>query len=145
MGVTQILYMYVTNLIIMTFNIIIIKHDMLKINHMKACKHKWKLEIVTKTKRAHLYVSKPRWSSHQTPLESDASKIVTIKLGMHPPKVWRPIRRVRRRHCDVHTTAMVSLRMYAKHQHNTIQGSECENMWCYTFQHKIVQVLSHHK
>ena len=37
MGVSQILYMYVTNLIILAFNIIIKKHqNMLKINDMKS-------------------------------------------------------------------------------------------------------------
>ena len=41
--------------------------------------------------------------------------------------------------------AMVPSRMYAKHQYNTIHGSECGNTWCYTFQHKIVQVLGHHR
>ena len=77
-GVTQILYMCVTNLIIIAFIIIIMKHqNMLKLT-MEACKHKWELEIVIKTMRVHLYVSKPRWSSHQTPLESDASKSVII-------------------------------------------------------------------
>jgi len=40
---------------------------------------------------------------------------------------------------------MVPSCMYAKHQYNTIKGLECWNTWCYTFQHKIVQVLSHHK
>jgi len=40
---------------------------------------------------------------------------------------------------------MVPSRMYAKHQYNTIQGSECGNTWCYIFQYKIVQVLSHHR
>ena len=41
--------------------------------------------------------------------------------------------------------AMLPSRMYAKHQYNTIQGSECENTWYYTFQYKIVQVLIHHR
>ena len=85
-GVSQILYMYVNSLIIMAFIIIIMKHQNMLKSTMKACKHKWELEIVTKTVRVHLYVSKLRWSSHQTPLESDASKIVTFKLGTHPPQ-----------------------------------------------------------
>jgi len=39
MGVSQILHIYITNLIITTFNIIIIKYqNMLKINNMKACR-----------------------------------------------------------------------------------------------------------
>ena len=53
---------------------------------MKACKLNEELEIVTKTKRTHLYISKPWWSSHQTPLESDASKSITIYLGTHSPQ-----------------------------------------------------------
>ena len=53
---------------------------------MKACKHEWQLEIVTKNHEGKSLGSKPRLSSHQTPLESDASKIVTIKLGKHSPR-----------------------------------------------------------
>ena len=56
-----------------------------------------------------------------------------------------PIRRVRGRHFAYIRRAMVPSRMYAKHQYNTIHGSECENTLYYTFQHKMVQVLSHHK
>ena len=78
MGVSQVLIMYTTNLIIMAFIIKIMKHQNMLKSIMEACKHKWELEIVTKTMSVHLYVSKPRWSSHQTLLESDASKIVTI-------------------------------------------------------------------
>ena len=38
MGVSQLLYMYVTSLIIMAFNIMNMeKQNMLKINNMKAC------------------------------------------------------------------------------------------------------------
>jgi len=53
---------------------------------MKACKYKWELEIVIKTKKVHLYVSKVWWLFHQTPLESDAYKLVIIKFGTHPPQ-----------------------------------------------------------
>ena len=39
MGVSQILYMYITSLIYMTFNVMNMeKQNMLKINDMKACK-----------------------------------------------------------------------------------------------------------
>jgi len=39
MGVSQILYMYITSLIIIAFNIIIMKNqNNLKINNIKACK-----------------------------------------------------------------------------------------------------------
>ena len=58
---------------------------MLRINNMKACKLNG-LEIVFKNHEGKSLGSKPRWSSHQTPIESDASKIVTIKLGTHPPQ-----------------------------------------------------------
>ena len=79
MSVSQILHMYITSLINMTFNTIIMKsQNMLKINNVKACKLNEELEIIIKTKRTHLYTSKSWWSSHQTPLESDASKIVTV-------------------------------------------------------------------
>jgi len=59
--------------------------------------------------------------------------------------VWRPDSAVRDATATYIRKAMVPSRMYAKHQYITIQGSECENTWCYTFQHKIVQVLSHHR
>ena len=55
MSVSQILHMYITSLIIMTFDIIIMKNqNMLKINNIKACKLNGKLEIVTKIISAHL-------------------------------------------------------------------------------------------
>ena len=54
MGVSQLLHMYITSLIIMAYNIIIMKNHMLKISNMKACKLNEKLEIVTKTNRANL-------------------------------------------------------------------------------------------
>ena len=55
MGVSKILYMYVTSLINMAFNVLIMKHqNILKINDMKALKLNRSLEIVTKTIRAHL-------------------------------------------------------------------------------------------
>ena len=42
----------------MSFNILIMKHqNMLKMNNMKACKHKWELEIVTKTEKEHISMS----------------------------------------------------------------------------------------
>ena len=47
--------MYFTCLIYIASNIMNIENqDMLKINNMKACKHKWELEIVPKTNRANL-------------------------------------------------------------------------------------------
>ena len=55
MGVSQLLNMYVISLnIIIAFNTIAIKHDMLKINNLKACKKNKELEIVTKIIRAYL-------------------------------------------------------------------------------------------
>ena len=65
---------------------IIYKHTKHAINNeMKACKqYIWELEIYTKTDEATLHVSKTRWSSHQTSLESDASKKVLFKHGTHP-------------------------------------------------------------
>ena len=80
MGVSQRLPMHFNSLMSMAFNIIIMKknQNMLKINNMKACKLNGSLEIVTKNHEGKFLGSKPRWSSHQTPLESDASKIVTI-------------------------------------------------------------------
>ena len=78
MGVSQLPYMYVTSLIIMTFNIIIIKHQ----NMLKStiCKHVNKMGVRDSYQNqevSSLYL-KQWWSSHQTPLESDASKIVTV-------------------------------------------------------------------
>ena len=94
--VSQILIMHIISLIIMSFNILIMKHqNILKMNNMKACKHNWELEIVTKTNRAHLYVSKPRWSSHQTPLESDASSMSSLgseRIHFKAPLLSRHVR-----------------------------------------------------
>ena len=71
MGVSQILHMYIINLIIMAFNIIIMKNqNMLKMNNMK--KHvniNKELEIVTKTMRVHLYVSKRGGPPTKLPLK----------------------------------------------------------------------------
>ena len=70
---------------------------MLKINNMKACTLNEELEIVTKTIRAHLYISKPWWSSHQ------ASLIVIHQLYVHLAHASTTKAPILSRHVKAHT------------------------------------------
>ena len=77
MGVSQILIMYITSLNIMAFNILIMKHqNMLKMNNMKECK--MRIRDRYQNHEGKSLGSRPRWSSHQTSLVSDAYKIFTV-------------------------------------------------------------------
>ena len=78
MSVTQILYMYVTNLIIMAFIIIIMKHQNMLKSIMEACKHKWEFRNRYKNKEGTSLYLQTKVVFPPNSLESDASKIVTI-------------------------------------------------------------------
>ena len=81
MGVSQILYMYITSLINIAFNIMSMEtNDMLKLFNLKAYKYKHikENEIVTKSKVSKS--PKAWWFSHQNILDSDASNVMSIKF-----------------------------------------------------------------
>ena len=79
MGVSQLLYMYITNLAFMAFNIIIMKYqNMLEMNNIKTCKLSKELEIVTKIIRANLYAPNQGSPPNKLPLKVMHPKIVTV-------------------------------------------------------------------
>ena len=85
MGVSQILIMYITNLIIMAFIIILMKHQNMLKSTMEVCKYKWELEIVTKPMRATLQISKTMVVlSTKLPLKVMHPNSPLLKFGTHP-------------------------------------------------------------